>query len=53
VANQYDTNPEAIVMEATGRGYPASTAWKRYVAMHDWGSPLPPATQLSILAHPD
>lgn len=53
VANRYDTNPEAIVMEAEGRGYPSSTAWKRYVAMHDWSSPLPPATELSILAHPD
>lgn len=53
VANQYDTNPEAIVMEAEGRGYPNSTAWKRYVALHDWGNPLPPATQLSIVAHPD
>jgi hypothetical protein len=52
VANQYDTNPEAIVMEAEGRGYPNSTAWKRYVTQHNWGDPLPPATQLSILAHP-
>jgi hypothetical protein len=52
VANNYDTDPEAIVMEAEGRGYPSSTAWKRYVAAHDWGSPLPPATRLSILAHP-
>lgn len=52
VANTYNTEPEAIVMEAEGRGYPASTAWKRYVSQHDWASPLPPATQLSILAHP-
>lgn len=53
VANRYDTEPEAIVMEAEGRGYPASTAWRRYVTQHDWSSPLPPATQLSILAHPN
>lgn len=52
VANHYGTDPEAIVMEAEGRGYPTSTAWKRYVSRHDWGSPLPPATDLSILAHP-
>lgn len=52
VANNYNTEPEAIVMEAEGRGYPASSAWKRYVALHDWSSPLPPATELQILAHP-
>jgi hypothetical protein len=53
VANHYDTSPEAIVQEATGRGYPNSVPWKRYVARHDWGSPLPPATEFSILAHPE
>lgn len=52
VANTYNTEPDAIVMEAEGRGYPASSAWKRYVALHDWSSPLPPATELQILAHP-
>lgn len=52
VANHYNTAPEAIVMEAEGRGYPSSPTWKRYVAAHDWQSPLPPATELSILAHP-
>lgn len=52
VANHYDTAPEAIIQEAEGRGYPSSTAWKRYVARHDWASPLPPATQFQILAHP-
>jgi hypothetical protein len=52
VANHYGTDPDAIVMEAEGRGYPSSTAWKRYVSRHDWAHPLPPATDLSILAHP-
>jgi hypothetical protein len=52
VANHYNTSPEAIVQEAEGRGYPASVAWKRYVSRHDWASPLPPATDFSILAHP-
>ena len=52
VANHYGTSPDAIVMEAEGRGYPTSNAWKRYVARHDWASPLPPATELMILAHP-
>jgi hypothetical protein len=52
VANHYDTAPEAIVQEAEGRGYPNSVAWKRYVSRHDWASPLPPATDFSILAHP-
>lgn len=52
VANHYNTDPEAIVQEAEGRGYPNSVAWKRYIARHDWASPLPPATDFSILAHP-
>ena len=52
VANHYGTAPEAVVQEAEGRGYPSSVAWKRYVARHDWASPLPPATDFSILAHP-
>jgi len=52
VANHYNTSPEAIVQEAEGRGYPSSVAWKRYVSRHDWASPLPPATDFSILAHP-
>lgn len=52
VANKYGTDPEAIVQEAEGRGYPSSVAWKRYVSRHDWASPLPPATDFSILAHP-
>lgn len=52
VSNHYGTSPEAIVQEAEGRGYPASVAWKRYVSRHDWASPLPPATDFSILAHP-
>ena len=52
VANHYNTDPEAIIQEAEGRGYPASVPWKRYVARHDWASPLPPATDFSILAHP-
>lgn len=52
VSNKYGTTPEAIVMEAEGRGYPSSVAWKRYVSRHDWASPLPPATDFSILAHP-
>ena len=53
VANNYDTSPEAIIQEAEGRGYPSSVAWKRYVSRHDWASPLPPATQFQILAHPN
>lgn len=53
VANNYDTSPEAIIQEAEGRGYPSSVAWKRYVSRHDWASPLPPATQFQILAHPE
>lgn len=52
VANHYDTDPEAIVQEAEGRGYPTGAPWKRYVARHDWAAPLPPATDFSILAHP-
>jgi hypothetical protein len=53
VANQYNTEPDAIVLESEGRGYPNSTTWKRYVAQHNWADPLPPATELQILAHPN
>jgi hypothetical protein len=52
VANNYNTEPDAIVMESEGRGFPNSVTWKRYVAQHDWSLPLPPATQLQIIAHP-
>jgi hypothetical protein len=52
VANRYGTSPAAIVEEAQGRGMPHGALWTRYVSQHDWGAPLPPATELSILAHP-
>lgn len=53
VANAYNTDPEAVVQTAEGRGYPTSASWKRYVSRHDWLAPLPPSTNLSIIAHPD
>ena len=53
VANQYNTSPDAIVEEATGRGSPHGALWARYVAAHDWDAALPHGTDMTVLAQPD
>lgn len=50
IASRYDTTPDAIVEEATGRGSPHGAMWRRYVAAHDWEAPLPHGTDMTILA---
>lgn len=52
VAAQYNTAPDAIVEEATGRGSPHGALWRRYVAAHDWQAPLPHGTDMTILQQP-
>jgi hypothetical protein len=52
VASQYNTAPDAIVEEATGRGSPHGAEWRRYVANHDWEVPLPHGTDMTILSQP-
>lgn len=52
VASQYNTAPDAIVEEATGRGSPHGAEWRRYVANHDWQVPLPHGTDMTILSQP-
>lgn len=53
VASQYNTSPDAIVEEATGRGSPHGALWRRYVGAHDWDEPLPHGTDMTVLAQPD
>lgn len=53
VASQYNTAPDAIVEEATGRGSPHGAEWRRYVAAHDWEAPLPHGTDMTILSQPN
>jgi hypothetical protein len=50
IASRYDTTPDAIVEEATGRGSPHGAMWRRYVAANDWQAPLPHGTDMTILA---
>lgn len=52
VASQYNTAPDAIVEEATGRGSPHGAMWRRYVAANDWQAPLPHGTDMTVLAQP-
>jgi len=52
VAAQFNTSPDAIVEEATGRGSPHGALWHRYVAAHDWQAPLPHGTDMTVLAQP-
>jgi hypothetical protein len=52
VAAQFNTAPDAIVEEATGRGSPHGAMWRRYVAAHDWEAPLPHGTDITVLAQP-
>jgi hypothetical protein len=52
VASQYNTAPDAIIEEATGRGNPHGAMWRRYVAIHDWDAPLPHGTDMTVLAQP-
>lgn len=52
VASQYNTAPDAIIEEATGRGNPHGAMWRRYVAANDWQKPLPHGTDMTILAQP-
>lgn len=53
VASQYNTAPDAIVEEATGRGSPHGALWRRYVAAHDWEAPLPHGTDITLLSQPN
>lgn len=52
VASRYNTAPDAIIEEATGRGNPHGAMWRRYVAANDWQAPLPHGLDVTVLAQP-